>query len=239
VTLPVAYLQHGTARVLNALSGLVDAGAYRVLLTVSGVDQCGEGRVLVDVSATCLGFSRVKNQLAILSVEKNEQQQWVFTWSDSGAASYRLVLNGNLIDTTEDLEYTFALPGYDSYPPPLEVVDDGDLAMSEKNRPFLVMQWYRSEGATYYEVQENVSGTWTRRAVITDLGALQWVYTMRTPTLDDQTDYSFRVVAIGTVGDSDGDLNFNATIVRPPTLAEDSIEVGYDDSTGSVTITEA
>lgn len=180
--------------------------------------------------------------LAFTSIVLNQDGQWEFTWVDDGADEWRVVLNGTEIATVSDDDgptYTYDLPGFEDFPPPLEVVDDGDLALSEYNPPFIIMQWYSVQDGevTFYEVQEYVSGDWNQVYIIShDAGT--WVFQTTSPVLDDVTIFRFQVVAVGTIEQESSGLEFTAKMVRCPILTETALTIGYDDDTLSILVQE-
>lgn len=140
---------------------------------------------------------------------------WTYTWA-SGLGTVRVVLWGTLLTTTTGNTYTYTSALYASAEdaPPVEVVLDGELAVSEYNASYLILQWYRVECA-YYQVQFKVGSTWTDAGSIHD-DPLIWIYTHITPLLEDQTVAVWRVVAFDENQRECDPLAYEYKIVRPP-----------------------
>lgn len=173
-----------------------------------------------------------------------ENGSWLFEWDAvGGATEYRIILEGNEIDSVEDPEYTFTgpmRPGWaGDYPPPLEVMVDDNLAPSEINKPFLLVQWYQEDGADaeYYSFDEYLSGSWSNRIIQDENGS--WVYSIQTPTLADETLFIYRVIGYGSIQQPTDAQGYRIFVVRPPTFADTSIEVSYDDDLEEIVISEA
>ena len=94
------------------------------------------------------------------------------------------------------------------------------------------LQWRRSAGVSYYRIDEQVSGSWTRRAKIFEEG--KWIYHWATRWLEDAADHNFRVVAVGTDGNESTAASIAVLMVRWP----DVPQVSYSYAGGVVTISE-
>lgn len=168
---------------------------------------------------------------------------WLFTWAPvDGALSYRVILFGRVLNpalaSTQYL-YNQAIPAeYSTYPPPLEVVTDSDVAVSEIYKPFVILQWYGSQSnirVAYYAIQQFISGSWRDGNRIPENGS--YVYTLTTPVLTDGVTYNFRIVAVGPNGQESCTLPFQIVMVCNPRLVEPSIDISYDDASQSVLVT--
>lgn len=170
------------------------------------------------------------------SIQRDSQDQWVFTWASTGAAYYRVILHGVQVDRVTDPTYTYGFDDYDEYPPPLEVVEEDDLALSEQHVPFLVMQWYRVDCAQYM-IEEWDDPDWVERYYVAETGAA--VYTLATPALPDGTFGVYRVIPMGTLEDEGEELEYNITVVCPPPDPTPELLFAYDGGSGDLTISEA
>lgn len=174
------------------------------------------------------------NNLPLTSVVRGDGLVWSFTWADTGADSYRIIIRGFLVAVVTSPTYIYNLPGYESSPPPIEVVEEGQLALSEIDRPFLVLQWWPVD-CGFYEVAEYINTAWVRQAiVIENRNAL---YSIQTPFLTDETLYQFRVNAVSSVQGRSDPIDFKEFIVTPPQPPL-NIVVGFDDATTSITVSE-
>lgn len=151
---------------------------------------------------------------------------WLFTWQPTGANYYRVVLQGEEIGQTIASSYSFSRPEWAGYPPPLEVVEEDELALSEKYSPFRILQWYRSQGAILYPIEEEVDAGWEARSSVHQ--TVDWVYTFKTPRLRDQVFYTFRVRALDDIQQYSGALIFDDLIVTTPDFDETLHGVGWD-----------
>lgn len=158
-----------------------------------------------------------------------EDKLWQFEWTDTGAEYYRAILQGEQINTApiETNEFVYPYPGWEQFPPPLEIVEEEEESLSEQNLPFLVMQWYKEDGTAYYEVQEDVGGVWTTRAIIMEEDI--WVYTQQTPPLADETTHNYRIRAVDIYEERSTDLLFRKFVVKPPTLSPLALSITYSE----------
>lgn len=140
---------------------------------------------------------------------------WQFTWA-GGTGEVRVVLYGALLATTSDASYTYPSPMFaDTVPPPIEVVPSDELASSEYNRSFLLLQWYPVDDADRYEVELWSGTAWQRHGTVShteDDGVLSY----STPLLPDMAETRWRVVAVADNFRESSYLEFRQFIVRPP-----------------------
>jgi hypothetical protein len=158
------------------------------------------------------------------SIVKQSSGSWLFSWNSTGATTYRVVLYGQQIATTTTNSYAWEGQGYNTFPPPLEVVDT-DFAQSELYLPFLVVQWYSEPGADSYLIQQNVAGNWITVGSQFEEGS--WVYTYQTPTLIDERPYQYQVIAVDSLGNQATPRQYNVFIVTPPTPPDGQVQVTY------------
>jgi hypothetical protein len=169
------------------------------------------------------------------SIVQNSNKSWTFTWADAGVASYRVVLDGILLAVPVELSYTTELFGYEDYPPELEVVKVGELALSEQYSPYVYLQWYY-EPCVCFVVKQLVGASWVQVARIMNNEAL-WVYTWRTRKLTDDTDYQFRIYAVDMLGNESVPRQWKFHSECPPKFDQNSIAVTY--SGGNVIVSNA
>lgn len=169
------------------------------------------------------------------SITKNADRSWRFEWSGTG--TWRVVLYGVELTTTTGNFYTWTGPGFTAFPPPVEVVPQGETSLTERFKPYVLIQWYRDDGAARYLVQRSPDGSssWATVATVQEAGL--WVYSYRSPVLDDGTHAYWQVIAESPIGNQSMARKFDALIVTPPRPVDASVEVGY--SAGEVVVTEA
>jgi len=171
------------------------------------------------------------------SIVQFQPGQWRFDWVDTAATYYRVVLNGQVIEESVlNNYYLSTVPGFSQLPPPLEVVEETELALTEQYPLSITFQWYAtSSGAYDYVIQQKVLGVWTTKNVLLATG--RWVYTVTTPFLEDQSTAEWRVLARNSIGDLSDPLAFKRHIVRPPNQPTSAdIVVGYDEGSGDLVI---
>jgi len=172
----------------------------------------------------------------VWTADKTENGRWIFSWDGDSPDTFDIWLEGELLDTVEGGYYEFPLPGYETTPPPIEVVSDDSYTEAENEiyPPYATLQWREVSGASGYKVKRYVSGSWTNQVTIreTDLG---W-YVYKTVVVEDQTQEQFRVYAINENDDEGTPVTFTFTLTRNP--SEPDVE--YDiNSIGDLVVTEA
>lgn len=170
--------------------------------------------------------------ITFTSISKAAGGVWRYTWASTGASIYRVVLNGEVIEETTNLFYEHAIPSRNGMPPPIEVMPDNQAAVSEQNRPYMVIQWYPVPCAFYDVDIKKANGDWERLTTVAETGL--WVYTVVSALLDDETIYQFRLSAVDENKQRSGYLNFSMAVVRCP----DSYlgNLAYDNGTQIVSI---
>lgn len=171
-----------------------------------------------------------------LTITQNADKSWSFTWAAvTGASFYRLVLFGSQIAKQTATSYTFKIVGWDKAPPPLELVVDNGKACSELYVPFLTIQWYRIDGVVYYQIDEQVNGSWIKRATVSETG-MQLLSQKMSPMADESA-HVFRLRAADALGQFSAAREFDIGIVTPPRLVESNIRIRYNQSIHSLTVT--
>jgi hypothetical protein len=166
---------------------------------------------------------------------QNPDGTWTFSWTSTGAPSYNIVLNGLLLNNTAGNTYTWAGTAYQTSPPPLEIVPlvtGRELALSQRWKPYLIMQWYGEPAAAGYTVQFFSGGQWVNVITISETG--QWLYTYQTPMLTDETTYQFRVFAFDQYGNQSVARTFTRYVVTPP--APPAVAIGYNPLGSMITV---
>jgi hypothetical protein len=97
--------------------------------------------------------------------------------------------------------------------------------------------WQRVDGAAHYRVEEYVSGTWTPRQDVQDLGQEYFFYRTRSLPDDTDNDYQWRVIAVDAEGTESAAATITGPMVRRPNSIMDPDNFSYDNATRKVTIT--
>ena len=148
---------------------------------------------------------------------------WRFTWGN-GWGVVRVVLWGVLIEETEETEFFYPASSMHASlitAPPIEVVPGGDYrgllwsdgiellfdgvsltwfnpvpqtAISERNLPYIRLQWYRVP-CSHYVIEVNNNGTWQLHSTRSDTPDI-FIQTFITQILEDQVEWLWRVTAL-------------------------------------------
>jgi hypothetical protein len=157
--------------------------------------------------------------------------KWRFDWVPTGADLYRVVLNGLFIQSIDAPPLDLGAHGSDHEPPPIELVEDDGVVLSEKFSPYFILEWWPNPDCHHYEVS-------TPSAVlrnITEKGLP--LYEFRVGELTDETGYTWTVKCVDSLGQKSSGFLFNWFEVRVPILHETEYKVGYNAGTTSITIT--
>lgn len=165
-------------------------------------------------------------------VTQLQRSTWQFIWIAVGAKVYRIVLDGVLIDTITASSYVLTLPKFEDTPPPIEIVPDDQLALSEKNISRLTLQWYGVTGAVYYQIRRKVGGNLLPITGVKANGS--WLYTFITPLQDDESFAEFQITAVDEYEQESAPLIFHHPVVRCPD--EVFPQIDYNQSTQQLTI---
>lgn len=148
------------------------------------------------------------------TVSRMNNGGWLFTW-DPGTPPYSIWLDGlQLEDDLTDEEFEFNRPGYDSAPPDLEILNDGDASESEASPPFAFLQWRGITSISGYVVEQFIGAVWTRVQTITEQG--RGYYSWRSRPLPDGVSTQFRVKALSLTGNAGAAIPFTMETVRNP-----------------------
>jgi hypothetical protein len=173
--------------------------------------------------------------LQFTSITVNSDRTWTFAWADTGADSYRVVLYGVELAVVTDTTYTWDREGFTNFPPPVEVVEEGDVAESEVYQPYLLIQWYKEPFAASYSVQEFQTSQWNQINTAVDTG--EWVYSYQTRTLEDGTQEKLRVLALDELDNVSAARGFTKDVLANPKPPDGDISITY--SASNIVIAEA
>jgi hypothetical protein len=154
---------------------------------------------------------------------KQDDSSWLFTWDYVSGESFEIWLDGVLLDTVSDGEYTASEDGYDDAPPPLEIIDATLAPDSETYPPYVILQWREVSGASGYQVDEYVGGSWVNRRVFVDASAGYYWY--KSDPLDDDDTHIFRVSALDLNGNAGTAVQFTYLMARNPAPPEVTITI--------------
>lgn len=174
----------------------------------------------------------MKSGLTFTSITQQLDQTWIFKWTATNATKYRIVLYGSELATITDTTYVPKIQGYSSFPPPIEVMENDDLALSEQFPPYLIIQWY-GEPCDYYIVEELVGTTWNVKKTINEIGSS--VYSITTPILVDGSNHIYGIQAVSN-GLVSSVQRFMINVIASP-IIDPAIEIGYDPVVQNITIT--
>ena len=154
------------------------------------------------------------------TVEQLVDGSWFFTWPVS-EPPYQLWLDGYLIATVDDEEYTFVsgATDYEDVPPDIEIVDSASNAPTPGNLkypPFIRIQWRGTPAAYCYLIQHYEGSQWvtvhTRVIGSTDQG----YYNFTSPALMDGVSHQYRVVPADILGNLGTPIAFTVALCRHP-----------------------
>lgn len=161
------------------------------------------------------------------SIVQQADFSWLFAWTSTGAASYRVVLFGKQIGVANDPSFVFNLPGWETYAPQIEVVEAGQLALSELYSARITIQWYNSPDAAIYLLQEYDGTQWNQIDVVLQVPTLG-AYTVQSPRLEDGSQHLYQVIAVGAAQQNSSAQQFQISVVTPPKWPDGSIQLAYD-----------
>lgn len=164
---------------------------------------------------------------ASLSVTRNAQGEWVFTWT--GNPLFEIWLDGYLLTTQASTTYTYTGGVYVDDAPPLEVIEVGVTAENFLYPPFVKLQWRGIQAADSYVVQLFDSG-WIDVGTITEDG--RGYYTWDSQPEDDATLHSYRVLGV-TVNAEGTPIAYDIPLVRNPAPPDVDLEI---DSNGDLVV---
>jgi hypothetical protein len=158
--------------------------------------------------------------ISFTNITKQSNGAWRFFWAESG--TFRIVFQGKEIDTTTDSFVDVYIPSYTSTPPPIEVVADGDYAVSERNLPYMLLQWNRIDTdppVTHYDIEWGNGASWSHVTTVAQADTVQ-VYTYVSNILADQTEFQMRAVPVNNERREGDAQRFTAYVVRRPNVPD-------------------
>jgi len=167
--------------------------------------------------------------IPFLSIIRNADGSWVFTWPDHKAPFYRVVLLGRELAVVSVPTYTWSKGGSSNadYPPALEIVLPGQQALSEIFPSYFEIQWYQEALAHDYTVQSGLGDKAQTVQTVAEEG-LSWVYTYRGPSLLDETTCSYQVIAENRYGDQAPPRGYTRYMVTLPASPDGTWELLYN-----------
>ncbi len=141
---------------------------------------------------------------------------WLFTWA-TGTGPVRVVLWGKQIDEVTDNFYSYkasSMWASTTTAPPLEIWPAGVPAISQKNQPYLVLQWYRV-ACKVYQIQRHNGTSWVLFTTVTDSVSIP-IQIFTTQVLPDEQEAQWRVIAVDVNKRTSTPVTYTANIVRPP-----------------------
>lgn len=155
---------------------------------------------------------------------------WEFSWL-SGTPPYSIWLDGQLLATQTETSYNFIVPGYETAPPDLEILNAGDPSQNQLYPPRQILQWRGVQSAFCYVINKLVGSTWVRQASVLEKakGYYQWL----SPPQPDDTDVQYQIVATDINGNAGTPISFNIWVVRNPRHPTVLIDIG---SSGNIVV---
>jgi len=157
----------------------------------------------------------------------------LLSWESSAPPPYFVYRDGLLVAKTHLTQYTLSL--FEGESPLVEVTDDASAVPSPAYPAYALVAWYASVGADKYLVQEFVSSAWVTRAEVLDQG--QGYFIWRSRILEDGLAHQFRVLPVGSNGNSGTIATLNAFMVRNP--SPPAVRFTYSNASETVTIQAA
>jgi len=153
--------------------------------------------------------------------------------SDLPDPMFYIYVYSTLITTTPDTHYELEVPT-DEWPA-IDILDDAGDTPPYSRDGHEMLYWAASPDTASYRIDERVASEWVKRGSVETEGNMTW-YSFRTPLLDDETDYLFRVVPVGINGNDGDQLLFDIQMVRVPDVT--AINVVYNNVSGKITVSE-
>jgi hypothetical protein len=157
---------------------------------------------------------------------------WYVTWStDLGAGTtFYIYMDGVLLYSTILTSGTFTVPPGTTEETSLvlEILDEPKDAPTSAWPMCATIAWLAVDDVDYYQIEEDVSG-WTVRK---KLAGGKDYYRWESRPLEDVTTHSFRVVAVGTNGNSSTVASLTIYAVHNP--SKPHVSISYSDATRKV-----
>lgn len=150
--------------------------------------------------------------------------------SDLSDPEFYIYLDGRLVTITTQTEYVIGVNPGENYV--LEILDDSVEVATQIFPGKIRLGWFFCEGCDYFLIDEYVSGSWQQRMRIKDSGGyLSFISRF----LEDGQSHRFRIVPVGTNGNTGQIKEFVVLMVRYPD--EPDVDFEFDSQTGKITIT--
>ena len=165
--------------------------------------------------------------IAITSITVNRLGNWTFSWVFLPLTTYRVVLYGTQLATSNVATYIYTGNDYPNFPPPIEVTIAPDLALSEQFSPLMYIQFYGEPAVDHYDIEQSLDGgsTWNLIDTFQELGS--WIYTYIASVQVDETIYNYRVTAVDSIGNGSEPQYYQRYVVTPPVPPDGGVVVGY------------
>jgi len=164
----------------------------------------------------------------------NTESGWKFYWNADPTKRYKAVYKGVILEKNLTDSYVSFLPNFIEYPPPIEVIEENTFADSEKNLPFVLLQWYTVK-CNCFEVQEYLSGAWNSIGYI-QYNSNTFIYSFKSKDLNEDRVYNLRVIAIDDVENTATPLAFVKDVVMPPSTPK--VDISYNTTLNTIEIKE-
>lgn len=160
---------------------------------------------------------------------------WALTWSSDlgGTPTFYVYVDGLLAFTTIETSHTFQVAANEHIQ--IEILDDAS-APQPAFPANLYMQWLPVSGAAKYRIDQWNGSAWVALRTVQEIGRASMEH--RTPFLDDQTTYTFRIVPIGDAEIDGAARQFVVAMVRTPSIPVVTAAT-YASGTGKVTLNVA
>jgi len=150
---------------------------------------------------------------SLLSLTHEGVGDWRFEFD--GTEPFRLVRDGITIDNAYAGK-VFILRGTVDDPPPLEILDATESSQeteSEKQPPYMCLQWNPSPNASYYRIDVFIGVDWYEFDQVVEDAFTQY-YKYNTPKQQSFALKKWRVVAVDASGSEAHPVQFTALLFR-------------------------
>lgn len=168
-----------------------------------------------------------------VTVSRMANGGWSYTWA-VGTPNYQIWLDGLLLTTVAVEAYECVLPGYETVPPDLEIINSGEVAENSLYPPRYLIQWRGLVNAVAYVLQEYDGAAWDDLITVMETG--EGYYNWLSPAKVDGATVQYRVLAVDVQGNGGTPIAFSVVVCRNP----QSPAIGVDfNSTGDIVVSEA
>jgi len=154
-----------------------------------------------------------------------------FSWtSNLDDPTFWVYRNGVLATVTKATSVTWSVDPAEELV--VEVLDDANAKPARSFPGRFTLHWQGTAGVDHYRIEESVSGVWTTRGRVADIGQNYFRWVSR--WLEDETTHQFRIIPVGTNKNEGTPKTFSALMVRNPDVPD--VNWSYDAGTKKVTI---